>query len=71
MINLAPEKEPVFAEAARVLRPGGRLGVIVRDGPAGRARIYTRGDDGVADRVAFDAAPPLAPGLERLPSFQF
>jgi protein-L-isoaspartate(D-aspartate) O-methyltransferase len=53
------------------LKPGGRLGVIVREGAVGRARIYTRGDDASAYRVAFDAAPPLAPGLEKPASFRF
>ena len=53
------------------LAPGGRLGVIVRQGPAGAARIYTRTDDAVAYRTAFDAAPPIAPGLHKPPSFAF
>lgn len=45
------------------LAPGGRLGVIVRQGAAGSARIYTRADDAVAYRTAFDAAPPVVAGL--------
>jgi protein-L-isoaspartate(D-aspartate) O-methyltransferase len=53
------------------LAPNGRLGVIVRQGPAGGARIYTRSGGAVAYRVAFDAAPPVAPGLERPPAFAF
>ncbi len=53
------------------LAPGGRLGVIVRQGPAGAARIYTRAGDTVSFRTAFDAAPPVAPGLTRPPSFAF
>jgi protein-L-isoaspartate(D-aspartate) O-methyltransferase len=53
------------------LAPGGRLGVIVRQGPAGYARIYTRAGENTAFRIAFDAAPPIAPGLARPPSFAF
>lgn len=53
------------------LAPGGRLGVIVRQGAAGAARIYTQSGDAVAYRTAFDAAPPVAPGLERPPVFVF
>ena len=53
------------------LAPGGRLGVIVRQGPAGAARIYTRTGDAVAYRTVFDAAPPIAPGLHQPPSFAF
>jgi protein-L-isoaspartate(D-aspartate) O-methyltransferase len=47
------------------LAPGGRLGVIVREGAAGAARIYTRSGDECAYRVAFDAFPTVAPGLTR------
>lgn len=53
------------------LAPGGRLGVIVRNGAAGAARIYTRSQDSVAYRVAFDAAPPIVSGLARPPAFTF
>lgn len=53
------------------LAPGGRLGVIVRNGPVGSARIYTRSGDAIAYRTMFDAAPPIAPGLERPPAFVF
>lgn len=53
------------------LAEGGKLGVIVRDGAAGSARIYTKAKGSVAYRVAFDAAPALAPGLERPASFAF
>ena len=55
----------------RQLAPGGRLGVIVRQGAAGSARIYTRSADATAYRSAFDAAPPVVRGLTKPPSFAF
>ena len=53
------------------LAEGGRLGVIVRNGPAGSARIYVKSGGITAWRAAFDAAPPIAPGLTLAPSFAF
>lgn len=53
------------------LAPGGRLGVVVREGAAGVVRIYTRSGASVAYRTAFDAFPPVAPGLTRPPAFAF
>lgn len=53
------------------LADGGRLGMIVRDGPAGHARIYTRSGAVTAYRVVFDAAPPVAPGLSKPKAFAF
>jgi protein-L-isoaspartate(D-aspartate) O-methyltransferase len=51
---------------------GGRLGVIERQGPVGRARLYTRSDENViSDRILFDATPPMLPGFEPAPAFQF
>lgn len=55
-----------------MLGEGGRLGVIEREGPVGRARLYMRGWDGVvASRILFDATPPFIPGFEPAPAFQF
>ncbi len=53
------------------LAEGGRLGVIVRSGPVGNARLYTKAGGIAAFRVLFDAAPPLAPGLTARPRFAF
>ncbi|MHB8529306.1 MAG: protein-L-isoaspartate O-methyltransferase family protein [Caulobacteraceae bacterium] len=46
------------------LAPGGRLGVIERDGPVGRARLYLRLGEAVAARTLFDATPPVLAGFE-------
>lgn len=53
------------------LAQGGRLGVIVREGPVGKARIYTRAEPSVSFRIAFDAFPPVAPGLVKPRTFAF
>ena len=55
-----------------MLHLGGRLGVIERDGPVGRARLYTRSVENVVSaRTLFDATPPMLPGFEPAPAFQF
>jgi len=53
------------------LAEGGRLGVIVRNGPAGSARIYVKQGGVCAWRAVFDAAPPICPGLARPAAFAF
>jgi protein-L-isoaspartate(D-aspartate) O-methyltransferase len=51
---------------------GGRLGVVERMGPVGKARLYLRGDDGlVARREVFDATPPIMQGFEAVRGFAF
>ncbi len=51
---------------------GGRLGVVERDGPVGKACLYLRGEDGLAARrIVFDSSPPLTPGFQKAPSFTF
>ncbi|MFI4966797.1 MAG: protein-L-isoaspartate O-methyltransferase [Caulobacterales bacterium] len=47
--------------AALALR--GRLGVVERDGPVGKACLYSRAEDGVGRREVFDATPPVMPGF--------
>lgn len=55
-----------------MLATGGRLGVIERTGPVGRARLVFRGaDDLVAGRTLFDSAPPWLPGFQPVPAFSF
>jgi protein-L-isoaspartate(D-aspartate) O-methyltransferase len=50
--------------------PRGRLALVERQGPVGKARLYLRGADGaLASREIFDATPPYAPGFEPQASF--
>jgi len=46
-----------------VLALKGRLGVVERDGPVGRACVYVKAEDGVGRREAFDATPPVMAGF--------
>jgi protein-L-isoaspartate(D-aspartate) O-methyltransferase len=41
-------------------------------GPVGKARLYLRGEDGLAARrEVFDATPPVLPGFEAKLTFAF
>jgi protein-L-isoaspartate(D-aspartate) O-methyltransferase len=54
------------------LADNGRLGVIVMDGPVGRATVFRKSSDGVlGQRAVFDATTPVLPGLERRVGFTF
>lgn len=51
------------------LRPGGRLAVVERAGPVGKAVLYVRGREGVSRRELFDAAPDVLAELKPEPVF--
>ncbi|MDV6329599.1 protein-L-isoaspartate O-methyltransferase [Asticcacaulis sp. 201] len=53
------------------LKVGGRLAVVLKDGPVGRARLYLRLAQGFSERDVFDSSPSTIPGFERTPSFEF
>jgi len=53
------------------LAEGGRLAVVVSEGPVGRARIYSRSGGKTAWRSPFESAAPLLPGFERPARFSF
>jgi len=55
----------------KALKVGGRLVVVLKDGPVGRARAYLRLASGFSEREVFDSAPSTLPGFARTPSFQF
>lgn len=51
------------------LRVGGRLAVVERPGPNGRAVLYVKGREGVSRRELFDAAPPVLAEMTPAPVF--
>lgn len=51
------------------LRPGGRLAVVERAGPVGKAVLYVRGREGVSRRELFDATPPVLGEMIAEPAF--
>jgi protein-L-isoaspartate(D-aspartate) O-methyltransferase len=56
-VALAP---PTWVAALAV---GGRLGVVERDGPVGRAMIYLRTEHSFGARPVFDCTPPVLAGF--------
>jgi protein-L-isoaspartate(D-aspartate) O-methyltransferase len=55
----------------QALTPGGRLGVVIRRGPVGKATVYTRAGDAFSARDVFDSLPPWLPGFEPKAAFAF
>lgn len=53
------------------LAPGGRLAVVERHGPVGKARLYIQTEQGVASREVFDSSPQILPGFAPEPKFAF
>lgn len=53
----------------KALNVGGRMAVVERAGPVGKAVLYVRGEQGVSRRELFNAAPPLLAELSPLPIF--
>jgi len=68
-VNGAVEEVP--AAWVSQLKEGGRMAVILRDGPAGKANFCVRKGGVLSRRVAFDATVPVLPGFERAKSFVF
>ena len=61
---------PVRPEAwLAALKVGGRLAVVERGGPAGKAVLYVKGPSGFSRRELFDAAPPVLAELAPEPAF--
>jgi protein-L-isoaspartate(D-aspartate) O-methyltransferase len=53
----------------KALKVGGRLAVVERSGPVGKAVLYVRGEQGVSRRELFNAAPPVLTELSPQPAF--
>ncbi len=63
----AVERRPDAWLAA--LKTGGRLAVVERKGPIGRAVLYVKGDHGVSRRDLFDASPAMLTELSQPEAF--
>jgi protein-L-isoaspartate(D-aspartate) O-methyltransferase len=63
--------DEVPASWCAALAEGGRLAVIVRRGPMGKARLYERCQGQIVWREVFDAAAPFLPGHEPKAQFAF
>jgi protein-L-isoaspartate(D-aspartate) O-methyltransferase len=61
-----PGRPEAWLEALNV---GGRMAVVERAGPVGKAVLYVRGEQGVSRRELFNAAPPMLAELSPLPIF--
>jgi protein-L-isoaspartate(D-aspartate) O-methyltransferase len=59
------------AEWTAALATNGRLGVVERDGPVGKAVLYVRSAEGVGRRDLFDGFPPVLAGFEPNHGFAF
>lgn len=51
------------------LKVGGRLAVVERSGPAGKAVLYVRGREGVSRRELFDSNPAVVAEMTPAPAF--
>ncbi|HEX8660834.1 MAG TPA: protein-L-isoaspartate O-methyltransferase [Brevundimonas sp.] len=51
------------------LKIGGRMAVVERGGPVGKAVLYVRGEQGVSRRELFDSTPPVLSDLAPEPAF--
>lgn len=54
-----------------LLATNGRLGVVERTGPVGKACLYVKAADGVGRRELFDGFPPVLAGFEAQHGFAF
>ena len=61
----------VPASWTAALADGGRLGVVVRKGPVGKARIYLKAGGDLGWREPFDSTPPVLAGFEPAVGFAF
>jgi protein-L-isoaspartate(D-aspartate) O-methyltransferase len=53
------------------LAEGGRLVVIMNDGPQGKATLFLKENGGIGRRAVFDAAAPLLAGFKKAMGFIF